>query len=208
MKGQFVPTASGDQVGEGSQVLKNSFLPLLSQATASNLEPMGPPLVVLRSAFRIPQVAPAISQWSRSCITVKSTFIRTKANYSFADGLCVAFNTISDVPEVIEIAKKFLSAQDEGYVGEGFTKCGIYVCQFHVVIQVSIYSIHQAGMQAHFNGREYVITQPVDSHMSSESMEALLKAEYALLCMGSCFKIEFDRYAQEQGITTIPRRKF
>ena len=189
MKGPFVPTASGGQVGEGSQVLKSSFLPLLSQATASNSEPMGPPLAVLRSAlppvlrsaFRIPQAAPAISQWSRSCITVKSTFIRTKANYSFADGLRVAFNTISDVPEVIEITKKFLSAQDEGYVGEGFTKRGIYVCQFHVVIQVSIYSIHQAGMQACFNGREYVITQPVDSHMSSQSMEALLKAEYALL---------------------------
>jgi hypothetical protein len=127
----------------GSQVLKSSFIPLLSQAT--QVEPMGPPgpPPVLRSAFRIPPT-PATGtldsepQWSRSCTTVKSTFIRTKAYYSFADGLRVTFNTTSGVQEVIEIAKKFMSAKDEGYIGEGFTKRGIYVCQFHFVIQVSI----------------------------------------------------------------------
>ena len=63
-------------------------------------------------------------------------------------------------------------------------------------------------MQARFNGREYVVTQPVDSHMSSDAVETLLKAEYALLCMGSCFKTEFDSYAQERGITTIPGMQF
>jgi hypothetical protein len=30
--------------------------------------------------------------------------------------------------EIIEIAAKWENITDGGYIGEGFTKCGIYVC--------------------------------------------------------------------------------
>ena len=42
--------------------------------------------------------------------------------------------------------------------------------------------------------------------MSDGSVQAVLRAEYALLCMGHVFKQEFDKYVQERGITTIPSK--
>lgn len=42
--------------------------------------------------------------------------------------------------------------------------------------------------------------------MTDGSVQAVLRAEYALLCMGHVFKQEFDKYVQEHGITTIPSK--
>jgi len=60
------------------------------------------------------------------------------------------------------------------------------------------------SLQARFNGKEYVITQPVDPCMDDTAVKSVLRAEYALLCVGEKLKHEFDHHAQESGIFTIP----
>jgi hypothetical protein len=40
--------------------------------------------------------------------------------------------------------------------------------------------------------------------MSDISIQSVLRAEYALLCIGDFFKKEFDNFAEEHNITTIP----
>jgi hypothetical protein len=59
-------------------------------------------------------------------------------------------------------------------------------------------------MQAQFRGKEYVITQPIDSTMSVLEVEQILKVEYGLLCLGDFFKKEFDMHASTNDTHTIP----
>lgn len=57
---------------------------------------------------------------------VTCSFLRTKATYALKDGLNVHFET-SETTEEIQIAANWEKAGDDGYVGEGSTKRGIYV---------------------------------------------------------------------------------
>ena len=80
---------------------------------------------ILRSAF-IPQ-----RQWTRTCEMVTLNFCRTSATYSPQDGLLVRFSNQRDKTETIEIAKDHESSDDAGFIGKGYTKRGVYVCDFY-----------------------------------------------------------------------------
>jgi hypothetical protein len=57
---------------------------------------------------------------------VSCLFLRTKASYSPENCLKVDFQAM-EVAEEIHIAAKWEKKGDDGYIGEGFTKRGIYV---------------------------------------------------------------------------------
>ena len=40
--------------------------------------------------------------------------------------------------------------------------------------------------------------------MSEVAIQSVLRAEYGLLCIGDVFKKEFDTFAKENNVTTIP----
>lgn len=71
---------------------------------------------------------------------------------------------------------------------------------------LNVFILIITGIKARFQGKEYVITQPTDIRMQEDAVYSVLRAEYALLCMGASFKAEFDRYALDRGTTTIPRK--
>jgi len=58
---------------------------------------------------------------------VTCSFLRINASYSLENGLHVDFKMM-ETSEEIEIAAKWEKPGDDGYIGEGFTKRGIYVC--------------------------------------------------------------------------------
>ncbi|KAF8808517.1 hypothetical protein BYT27DRAFT_7222879 [Phlegmacium glaucopus] len=117
---------------------------------------------------------------------ITCSFLRTEATYTLKDGLDVQFET-SEIAEEMQIAAKWEKASDGGYIGEGFTKRGIY---------------------ARFMGKEYVLTQPIDTRMENSAVKSILQAEYALLCIGDTLKREFDEHARKSGIVSIPKFYF
>ena len=66
------------------------------------------------------------------------------------------------------------------------------------------FHIFWACAKARFNHEEYVVTFPVDLHMSEEEVKKVLEAEYKLLCLCDTFKHAFDEVAHSAGVTTIP----
>ncbi|KAK2459392.1 hypothetical protein APHAL10511_008590 [Amanita phalloides] len=70
-----------------------------------------------------------------------------------------------------------------GFIGHGFMKRGIY---------------------AHYNNKEYVITQPFDEHMSLSDVWGILLAELKLLAQCDGINKEFDRFIKEGNIKGIP----
>ena len=58
---------------------------------------------------------------------VTCSFLWTKASYLLENGLQVDFEMM-ETSEEIQIAAKWEKSGDDGYIGEGFTKWGIYVC--------------------------------------------------------------------------------
>ena len=84
------------------------------------------------------------------------------------------------------------------------------LCQYQCAdtFQVSSIRLTDQIFQARFMGKEYVVTQPIDSHMDNTSAQSVLKVEYGLLRVGDTLKREFDRYAQECDKVTIPGMYF
>ena len=74
-----------------------------------------------------------------------------------------------EVAEEIHITAKWEKKGDDGYIGEGFMKQGIYVSIFPLIPAAA-----NNFFQAHFMGKEYVITQPIDPMMGSASVESIL----------------------------------
>jgi hypothetical protein len=154
--------------------------------------------IVLKSAFRPPAVCP---KWTRNIKMVSCSFMQTMATYDFKNGLDVHFETL-EITKEIEIAANWERVGDDGYIGEGFTKRGIYVCWkfyysfFHVTLTFSA--------KARFMGKEYVLTQPIDPYMEKDAVKSVLRAEFALLCIGNALKHEFDEHARESGVVTVP----
>jgi hypothetical protein len=50
-----------------------------------------------------------------------------------------------------------------------------------------------------------VVTVPLDIQMAKGKVEAMLLAEYQLLCQCDAFKRAFDDHALSRAVTTIPR---
>lgn len=50
-----------------------------------------------------------------------------------------------------------------------------------------------------------MVTVPLDIHMAEDEVEAMLLAEYQLLCQCDAFKHAFDDHALSRKVTTIPR---
>ncbi|KAF9451474.1 hypothetical protein P691DRAFT_838580 [Macrolepiota fuliginosa MF-IS2] len=70
-----------------------------------------------------------------------------------------------------------------GFIGMGSSKHGIY---------------------ARFEGKEYVLTQPLETTLDGNYVEEVLGAEFKLLYQCDRFKSEFDKYAQAEGMSGIP----
>jgi hypothetical protein len=51
-----------------------------------------------------------------------------------------------------------------------------------------------------------VLTQPMDEDMNMFQVEAVMRAEYQLLCQCDGFKTQFDAHAKESAVHTIPRK--
>jgi hypothetical protein len=51
-----------------------------------------------------------------------------------------------------------------------------------------------------------VLTQPEDESMRRLEVEAVLRAEYRLLCLCDDFKKRFDDHAKDLAVNTIPRK--
>ncbi|KAF4621693.1 hypothetical protein D9613_012819 [Agrocybe pediades] len=124
----------------------------------------------------------ATPKWTRDMAMVACKFRKTVATYSLSDGLKVNFQQ-SDTELEIQIAREWQNIDDSGYIGEGFSKRGIY---------------------ARYGNKEDVLTQPVDASMSSDAVKDVLHAEYALLCVGNTLKQEFNSYAANAGVANIP----
>lgn len=119
--GHFQSTDSSHSEGFAMPALPNHVL------THINSEPVPNQPIVRLSAFRVPtSVLGSKSQWTRNVDTVSCSFIRSTTTYTPDDGLQVMFKE-STSPEDIDIASAYLTASDNGFLGEGFTKRGIYV---------------------------------------------------------------------------------
>uniref|UniRef100_A0A8H8CMT2 Alpha-type protein kinase domain-containing protein n=1 Tax=Psilocybe cubensis TaxID=181762 RepID=A0A8H8CMT2_PSICU len=140
-------------------------------------------VVVLKSAWLRMKASDNTGSWTRNVQMVPYKFIRTSVTYDIQTGHLVW--TKEMVEETIEIAEKWHSKSDSGFIGEGFTKRGIY---------------------AQFGGKEYVLTQPVG--ISSSTAQHVLREEYKLLCQGDAFKAEFDKLAIQVNMKTISRFYF
>lgn len=143
-------------------------------------------------------------KWACDVEVVTCSFVRTLATYSPTDGLLVNFKTMES-SEDISIAAKWEGENDSGYIGEGFTKRGIYVCVFFIYL--ICYPLILYCFKAQFMGKEYVLTQPVDLHMTESAVKSVLRTEYALLCIGDTLKKEFDRYATECSQSNLKGRQ-
>jgi len=64
--------------------------------------------------------------------------------------------------------------------------------------------IHPLCSKARFNSREYVVTQPFAPEIQQSNVEEVLKAEYALLCLGHAFKSEFDKDITQNLVGSVP----
>ena len=60
------------------------------------------------------------------------------------------------------------------------------------------------SLKVRFAGKEYVLTQPIDSYMDSSAVKSVLQAKYTLLCIGDTLKHEFDKHAHEYGVDMLP----
>ncbi|KAF8341800.1 kinase-like domain-containing protein, partial [Amanita rubescens] len=137
----------------------------------------------LRSAFRVP---PPV--YCRNPPMTSYQFTRTTATFQ-KDG-SVVFETDKDLEEGIEVADDWLEGKEAirtglpheatGYVGEGFSKYGIY---------------------ARFQGKEYVMGQLIDDTLTAGEALGLLEAEYKILCQRDGFKARFDDHAQLTGVS-------
>ena len=92
----------------------------------------------LRSAFQPPQrlVGTENLKWSRNPKIVECNFKRITAKFIWEGPLSGQVSTeVSTKREVITVARASESekAGDAGFIGEGFTKCGIYVCLFPIL---------------------------------------------------------------------------
>jgi hypothetical protein len=80
-------------------------------------------------------------KWSRNPKTVECNFKRITAKFISEGPLSGQVSTeVSTKREVITVASASESekAGDVGFIGEGFTKCGIYVCLLFLDCQVII----------------------------------------------------------------------
>jgi len=141
---------------------------------------------------------------------VEYSFIRTTAKFG-ADGDVKFAMPETEERESILIAKDWEMGEalsehstETGFVGKGYTKRGIYVS---FLIRCDLWDIYKQGFnvqQARFRGREYVLTQPMDVTLRESEVEAVLRAEYRLLCQCDGFKQQFDAHAKKLGVHTIP----
>ena len=99
-----------------SRASKGAIAPISSALPRSSAAP-----IYLRSAWK-----PKVFTTRPSVQTIPCRFIRTTA--AFDSNACrVEMQVQSDIKETIDVAVAWEQGQD-GYIGTGFTKRGIYVC--------------------------------------------------------------------------------
>ena len=115
----------------------SSALPKASR-TASTATTIKSRPTILRSAFLPPQRLVGTDKWSRNPKTVECNFKRITAKFISEGPLSGQVSTEESIKrEVIAVASASESekAGDIGFIGEGFTKCGIYVCLLFPILQ-------------------------------------------------------------------------
>ncbi|KAF8900677.1 hypothetical protein CPB84DRAFT_1747345 [Gymnopilus junonius] len=118
--------------------------------------------------FAIPDIPPAVRPVPilRSAF---SSFIRTTASYMPVNGLNVEFKVARDVEE-IQIAAHWEKPDNEGYIGEGFTKWGIYtnLCSTYFKQSIACFAL---GMFSKVN----LIAMPKNVKLSPFQLDGKLK---------------------------------
>ena len=119
--------AGSTKAGNLSALPKASRAAFTGTAMTLNSRP-----TVLRSAFRPPQRLQVVGteKWLRNPKTVECNFNRITAKFISEEPLSGQVSTeVSTKREVITVASasEFEKAGDVGFIGEGFTKRGIYV---------------------------------------------------------------------------------
>ena len=126
--------ARSKKAGNSSALPKASCAALTLAATTLNSRP-----TILRSAFWPPQKHVGTERWSHNPKTVECNFKWITANFISQGPLSGQVSTeVSTKREVITVASasEFDKAGDAGFIGEGFTKCRIYVCLIFPILQV------------------------------------------------------------------------
>lgn len=158
------------------------------------------PPCTLKSMFQISDPPP--SQWSQEVSLTEYRFTCSTAKYQPTGNVEVSW---LDNLETIAIAEDWqdgetLSKQKKhykaGYIGCRFTKWGIYVSFSLHISLINWFFL----LKAWYNGKEYVITQPFDDHMSFSAVQEVLIAEFKLLVQCARIKEEFDKLVQDIGI--------
>ena len=125
--------AGSTKAGKSSALPKASCAALTLAVTTLNsqLTTLNSWPTILRSAFQPPQKLVGTERWSHNPKTVECNFKWITANFISQGPLSGQVSTeVSTKREVITVASasEFGKAGDTGFIGEGFTKCGIYVC--------------------------------------------------------------------------------
>ena len=63
-------------------------------------------------------------------------------------------------------------------------------------------------MKARYNGKEYVITQPIDENMSFNAVHEVLIAKFELLAQCNGIKQKFDEFVKGGDVQGVPGMSF
>lgn len=129
--------------------------PLLEQTTSaaagrqlSSVSSVRPQPTVLKSAYRPPAKPTATLKWTRNPTMVTCNFQQITAWFDL-DGTGQVATKESTKREVIELssAQQFEKAGQPGFIGEGFTKRGIYVCPLYILTaKAKISRVHRLDL--------------------------------------------------------------
>lgn len=107
----------------------------VQRVLASAFKPPSAQQPVMKSAFKPPFTEngyvvppePACPKWTRDIELIGCLFKRSTGTYNLKDGLKVKLHNYDEVEEIF-IAKYWEETHDNGFIGKGSSKCGIYVC--------------------------------------------------------------------------------
>ena len=161
----------------------------------------------LRSAFRPPQRFVGTEKWFRNPKNHRMQLQTNHCQIHFgrASRWSSLYGSINKIKrEVITVASASESERLETLVSlvkaaDGFTKCGIYVCLLFPILQA--HGIWSASYKAWFEGREDVVTFPVDLTMTKK----LESVTFVLVTHLKRLSISMLR-TQASGAVTIPSK--
>ena len=165
---------------------------IVSSAKAYQYQQESRPSAIRRSAYRPPGYQPAFTR--NPPVLTRHSIYKYTASCSPTGGT-VSFHKSSE-EYTIELPplSDWEDKRSVGFVGEGLTKRGIYVCPFSFPLSVLPLTCGMS-IQARHLGKEYVVTQLKDPKATQHENKTILMREMDLLVRGHWFKQEFDEEA-------------